>query len=613
MGDGVQQSGAAQSGGGPRFRIVPGPMLGENSRSNGPRNCAVSQQIAKMITWYGVEIQPQAYPNDGSSMKQDEMSNSPSINRPQTTTSSSPHMIISGTPLRQQQQAVQCVVMNNQAGVSMNGSALSSSNAITNPATPNQHKPLPSSASVTSTATVTAQQQRPTTAPNAAEQASMVSKCARFFKTLIHLSQQPDQQQGQQTAVRVTELVKVYIHCFYRAILVIYGTMPPEEFTSRLQQALRSQAQPHLLPFLQKTEFQTLPALRAAMQKGEVVIEGIDAQPCQNQPQPQQHSLSSSNELQNSPQWDASNRRSNNDNVTYIQQVNNNSSVGPQVDRQANVAATTSSSTSLNQNKTESTSNSLSNDESNSLSQVESVETAMTCDSDLRSLPANYAPYRLLNVDVLTRKIQRAMPDGGQTVSDEVTSIISKAAENRLRAVIARLSVIAEHRLEQLRNHPMYQALDDTRRQLRFLEELDRREHERRENREKEALIRLSKSKSKDKDTLVEKAKQLQRADQEAARNRDANAAAIAALGGRKSNKRSWADTNNPFEQSISMGLSASVLICSLRLVFTHRPRTKRVTMRDFQFLLSHDPLSCHSVLRLRLSLFNTPIDLHPS
>lgn len=44
---------------------------------------------------------------------------------------------------------------------------------------------------------------------NIAEQASMVSKCARFFKTLIHLSQQPDQQQGQQTAMRVTELVKV--------------------------------------------------------------------------------------------------------------------------------------------------------------------------------------------------------------------------------------------------------------------------------------------------------------------------------------------------------------------------------------------------------------------
>lgn len=33
---------------------------------------------------------------------------------------------------------------------------------------------------------------------------------------------------------------------------VIYGIMPPEAFTGRLQMALRSQAQPHLLPFLQK-------------------------------------------------------------------------------------------------------------------------------------------------------------------------------------------------------------------------------------------------------------------------------------------------------------------------------------------------------------------------
>lgn len=41
------------------------------------------------------------------------------------------------------------------------------------------------------------------------------------------------------------------------------------------------------------------------------------------------------------------------------------------------------------------------------------------------------------------------------------------------------------------------------------MEELERLEYERRENREKEALIRLSKTKGKDKDTLIEKAKQV--------------------------------------------------------------------------------------------------------
>ncbi|KHN83183.1 Transcription initiation factor TFIID subunit 4 [Toxocara canis] len=236
MGDGVQQSGGTSSGGGPRFRIVPGPMLGENSRSSGLRNSAVT-------------VQSQPFGNQ-QPMKQDEMN-----------AGVAPHMVVGGAHIR---QPVQCVVMNQGVPISeMNGSAGGvSGNTPTAPC-----------------------QQRP---PSAAEQASMVSKCARFFKTLIHLSQQPDQQQGQQTAVRVTELVK----------LVIYGTMPPEAFTSRLQQALRSQAQPHLLPFLQKT----LPALRAAMQKGEVVIEGIDAP--QTQPPV---------EMQHSPQWDSTPHRPAND------------------------------------------------------------------------------------------------------------------------------------------------------------------------------------------------------------------------------------------------------------------------------------------------------------
>ncbi len=52
----------------------------------------------------------------------------------------------------------------------------------------------------------------------------------------------------------------------------------------------------------------------------------------------------------------------------------------------------------------------------------------------------------------------------------------------------------------------------------------------------------------------------LHRADQEAARNRDANAAAIAALGGGNTSvqKRPWTETN-PFEASAAAGLNAQV------------------------------------------------------
>ena len=95
---------------------------------------------------------------------------------------------------------------------------------------------------------------------NAAEQPIKVQKCARFFKTLIHLSQPHDQIQSN-TSVLVMELIKE----------VIFGTMTPETFVSRIEEALRSLRQPHLLPYLR----QTLPALRQALISGELVIDNL--------------------------------------------------------------------------------------------------------------------------------------------------------------------------------------------------------------------------------------------------------------------------------------------------------------------------------------------------
>ncbi|VIO87119.1 Uncharacterized protein BM_BM5418 [Brugia malayi] len=470
MGEAVPAPPISTTSSGPRFRIVPGPVLGENGRSNVPRSTSI------------------------------------------TSSASTPSFVSQVSSQDMQLRPVHYVMLNQ------------ANNAQT--------------------------QQNQMRNANAAEQASMVSKCARFFKTLIHLSQQPDQQQGQQTAVRVTELVK----------LVIYGSMPPEVFTSRLQEALRSQAQPHLLPFLQKT----LPALRAALQKGEVIIEGIDATASQHPPLPDMP--------QPPTQWDTSTQRTNNEN-SYMSQ------------RSSSVAPPSSLISSAGSYTRTEGSDEFSVEESSS-------------EVEVRTLPSSQTQYKLLNGDVIARKIQRIMPDGG-IPQDDVIALISQAAEFRLRVMLAKLAIVAEHRLEPLRNHPYYRPIDDTRRQLRFVEELERLEYERRENREKEALIRLSKTKGKDKDTLVEKAKQLQRADQEAARNRDANAAAIAALGGGKISKKPWSETSNPFDQPITAGVSLQ----------THRPRTKRVTMRDLQLVIAQDPISRTSQLRHRLALFNYTTD----
>lgn len=70
------------------------------------------------------------------------------------------------------------------------------------------------------------------------------------------------------------------------------------------------------------------------------------------------------------------------------------------------------------------------------------------------------------------------------------------------------LSTVAEHRLEPFRMNPLYEQVDDPRKQIRFVEEVEKQAHNRRETLEREALIRMSKSKGKDKDTL-EKAKQV--------------------------------------------------------------------------------------------------------
>uniref|UniRef100_A0A914DM35 TAFH domain-containing protein n=1 Tax=Acrobeloides nanus TaxID=290746 RepID=A0A914DM35_9BILA len=92
-----------------------------------------------------------------------------------------------------------------------------------------------------------------------------VHKCARFFKTLIHLSQK----KSLQLATLVRELV----------ICVIYGPIGPEEFIIKLEEMLHSQAQPNLLPFLQKT----LPFLRSALQSGQVTIDGLDGTTSQSE------------------------------------------------------------------------------------------------------------------------------------------------------------------------------------------------------------------------------------------------------------------------------------------------------------------------------------------
>lgn len=70
------------------------------------------------------------------------------------------------------------------------------------------------------------------------------------------------------------------------------------------------------------------------------------------------------------------------------------------------------------------------------------------------------------------------------------------------------MAKIAEHRLDPLRALPIYKQVDDPRKQLRFMENIERHAFERNENLEREAILKFSKSKGKDKDAM-ERAKQV--------------------------------------------------------------------------------------------------------
>ena len=76
----------------------------------------------------------------------------------------------------------------------------------------------------------------------------------------------------------------------------------------------------------------------------------------------------------------------------------------------------------------------------------------------------------------------------------EVLNLVSHATQDRLKGLVGKLSVIAEHRLDIIKAEGPYELTQDTRAQLRFIEELDRAEKRRHEEAEREMLIRAAKS-----------------------------------------------------------------------------------------------------------------------
>ncbi|NWW49403.1 TAF4B factor, partial [Pedionomus torquatus] len=81
-------------------------------------------------------------------------------------------------------------------------------------------------------------------------------------------------------------------------------------------------------------------------------------------------------------------------------------------------------------------------------------------------------------------------------LNSDVVSLISHATQERLRGLLEKLTVIAQHRVSTHKGNDKYIVSNDTRAQLKFLEKLDQLEKQRKAEEEREMLLRAVKSRS---------------------------------------------------------------------------------------------------------------------
>merc|ERR1719483_314464 len=99
-----------------------------------------------------------------------------------------------------------------------------------------------------------------------------------------------------------------------------------------------------------------------------------------------------------------------------------------------------------------------------------------------------------LQTGLLHQRITRICREKGlDAPTQEVINLMSHATRDRLKTLVSKLSVIAEHRLDIIKTEGPYEATQDIKGQLRFLEDLDKMEKKRHEEAEREMLLRAAK------------------------------------------------------------------------------------------------------------------------
>ncbi|XP_044843259.1 transcription initiation factor TFIID subunit 4-like isoform X2 [Mauremys mutica] len=205
------------------------------------------------------------------------------------------------------------------------------------------------------------------------------------------------------------------------------------------------------------------------------------------------------------------------------------------------------------------------------------------------------------------RILEMAKKLGITDVSAEVVTFISHATQNRLRTMIEKVTMVTQHRMESHKDDEWYEQATDVRSQLKFFEQLERLEKQRKDEQEREILLKAAKSRSRQEDPeqarLKQKAKEMQQQELAQMRQRDANLTALAAIGQRKKRKLDSPGLLTVGGEVLGMTSGGQAGFGAPSSRQYTRQKITRVNLRDFIFYMEQERETSHSLLLYRALL----------
>ncbi|KAJ8281366.1 hypothetical protein GJAV_G00066790 [Gymnothorax javanicus] len=450
-----------------------------------------------------------------------------------------------------------------------------------------------------------------------------VKKCKNFLATLIKLASHnsPSPETSRNVKTLVQDLLDAKIE--------------PEEFTNRLQSELKSSPQPYLVPFLKKS----LPALRLSLLNSQQSLTqplqpakpvavggatGLVPGPTVRVRHPNSISTTVSGALPGHGSPMGIKRAGIQGGqvrmpMVITQTVRGAVGKGPTIQASRSPMGFAVQLSANQKNKLNDPGGGSFRDDDD-INDVASMAGVNLTEESARILATNsdlvgtqirscrdeaFLPTGLLHKRIL----ETAKKFGVTEVPVEAVNLISHATQARLRTVLEKVSTIAQHRMETCKDGDWYDQSTDVRSQLKFFEQLERMEKQRKEEQEREILLKAAKSRSRQEDPeqarLKQKAKEMQQQELAQMRQRDANLTALAAIGPRKRRKLDspGATTTGTEVLGTSVGSPAGSGAPSSSARQYSRQRITRVNLRDFIFYMEQERETARSLLLYRALL----------